>query len=61
MLSPSVVRHTAPGGALIVEPRFTPEVWERGRLTADLGAQPAREIARLLVRGRVEGVSTCVG
>ena len=50
--------HTAPGGVLIVEPWFTPEVWESGRLTADLVDQPSLKIARVLVSGREADVST---
>jgi hypothetical protein len=43
---------------VVVEPWFPPEVWESGRLTADLVDQPALKIARLLLSGREGDVST---
>lgn len=51
-------RHTAPGGVVVVEPWFTPEVWEAGRLTADLVDQPDLKIARVLVSGQEAMIST---
>jgi SAM-dependent methyltransferase len=54
----TLARHTAPGGVVVVEPWFTPEVWKSGQLTADLVDQPALKIARVLVSGREEDVST---
>jgi SAM-dependent methyltransferase len=54
----SLVRHTAPGGVVVVEPWFGPDLWETGRLTADLVDQPALKIARVLVSGREGNVSS---
>jgi SAM-dependent methyltransferase len=54
----TLARHAVPGGVVIVEPWFTPEVWESGRLTADLVDQPSLKIARVLVSGREADVST---
>jgi SAM-dependent methyltransferase len=54
----TLARHTAPGGVVIVEPWFTPEVWESGRLTADLVDHPALKIARVLLSGREGDIST---
>jgi ubiquinone/menaquinone biosynthesis C-methylase UbiE len=51
-------RHALPGGVVVVEPWFTPEVWEDGRLTADLTDQPALKTARILVSGQVDRLST---
>jgi SAM-dependent methyltransferase len=51
-------RHTVAGGGVIVEPWFTPDVWEAGRLTADLVDQPDLKIARILVSGREGTIST---
>jgi SAM-dependent methyltransferase len=54
----TLAHHTAPGGVVIVEPWFTPEAWESGRLTADLVDQPLLKIARVLLSGRERDVST---
>jgi SAM-dependent methyltransferase len=54
----TLTRHTLPGGVIIVEPWFSPEVWQVGRLTADLVDQPALKIARVLVSGVDHRVST---
>jgi SAM-dependent methyltransferase len=54
----TLARHTLPGGLVIVEPWFGPEVWEQGRLTADLVDQPTLKIARVLVSGLDGRVST---
>jgi ubiquinone/menaquinone biosynthesis C-methylase UbiE len=54
----TLARHTVPGGVVIVEPWFGPDVWEDGRLTANLVEQPALKIARVLVSGRDGSVST---
>ena len=54
----TLARHTVPGGMVIVEPWFGPEVWEQGRLTADLVDQPLLKIARVLVSGLDGLVST---
>jgi ubiquinone/menaquinone biosynthesis C-methylase UbiE len=50
-------RHTVPGGVVIVEPWFTPEAWETGRLSADFVDQPDLKIARILVSGREGAIS----
>ncbi len=54
----TLARHTLPGGVVIVEPWFGPEVWKQGRLTADLVDQPMLKIARVLVSGLDGRVST---
>lgn len=54
----TLARHTVPGGVIIIEPWFAPEAWEAGRITADLVDDPELKIARMLVSGRVEDVST---
>jgi SAM-dependent methyltransferase len=54
----TLARHTVPGGVVVVEPWFGPDVWEDGRLTADLVDEPALKIARILVSGREGSVST---
>jgi ubiquinone/menaquinone biosynthesis C-methylase UbiE len=54
----ALARHTLSGGVVIVEPWFGPEVWEQGRLTADLVDQPMLKIARVLVSGLDGRVST---
>jgi SAM-dependent methyltransferase len=54
----TLARHTLPGGVVIVEPWFGPEVWEQGRLTADLVDQPMLKIARVLMSGQDGRVST---
>jgi SAM-dependent methyltransferase len=53
----TLARHTVPGG-VIVEPWFGPDVWEDGRLTADLVDKPALKVARVLISGREGSVST---
>src|SRR5262249_42118696 len=37
-------RHVEPGGVLIVEPWFGPDVWEDGRISADLREGPGVKI-----------------
>ena len=54
----TLARHTLPGGVVIVEPWFSPEVWEQGRLTAELVDQTMLKIARVLVSGLDGRVST---
>ena len=51
-------RHTVPGGVVVVEPWFTPDAWEAGRLSADLVDQPDLKIARVLVSGKEGMIST---
>lgn len=50
--------HTRPGGVVIVEPWFPPEVWDDTRVTADLFQLPDLKIARMLISGRDDRVST---
>ena len=45
----NLARHAVDGGVVLVEPWFTPEVWEPGRLSADLLDRPDLKIARVLV------------
>ncbi len=54
----TLARHTRPGGVVVVEPWFPPKVWEAGRLTVDHVDQPGLKIARLLVSGQRDRVST---
>jgi SAM-dependent methyltransferase len=51
-------RHVEPGGVAIVEPWFTPDVWEDGRISTDLREGSGVKIARMLVSGRTDDVST---
>ncbi len=51
-------RHVEPGGVVIVEPWFKPDSWEDGRISTDLREGPGVKIARMLVSGRIDGVST---
>jgi SAM-dependent methyltransferase len=51
-------RQVEPGGVAIVEAWFTPDVWEDGRIGADLREGPGVKIARMLVSGRRDDVST---
>jgi SAM-dependent methyltransferase len=51
-------RHVEPGGVAIVEPWFTPDAWDDGRISADLREGPGVKIARMLVSGQHDGVST---
>ncbi len=50
----SLACHVVPGGVVVVEPWFSPDVWEDGRLTADLTDQPTLKVARVLVSGADE-------
>jgi SAM-dependent methyltransferase len=54
----TLARHITPGGVVIVEPWFHPEIWENGRLTADLIDQPALKIARVIASGLDGRVAT---
>jgi ubiquinone/menaquinone biosynthesis C-methylase UbiE len=51
-------RHLEPGGVVLVEPWFFPQVWENGRVTADLTDEPNLKIARILVSGLSGRLST---
>ena len=53
----SLARHALPGGVVIVEPWFSSEVWEVGRLTAELVDRPDLKIARILVSTAEDTVS----
>jgi len=51
-----MARHLAPGGALVIEPWFTPESWRPGTVHALLVEEPHLKIARMstsLVEGTV--------
>jgi len=50
-----MARHVAPGGALVVEPWFTPEAWHRGRPHALLVDQPDLKICRMNVSNAIDG------
>jgi hypothetical protein len=50
--------HTRPGGVVVVEPWFSPDQWQNGRLTADLIDEPNLKIARILVSGVQGRLST---
>ncbi|MBA3642940.1 MAG: class I SAM-dependent methyltransferase [Chloroflexia bacterium] len=50
--------HTRPGGVVVVEPWFSPDQWQNGRLTADLTDEPDLKIARILVSGVQGRLST---
>lgn len=43
--------HMRPGGVVVVEPWFSPDEWQNGRLTANLIDEPDLKIARILVSG----------
>jgi SAM-dependent methyltransferase len=50
--------HLQPGGVVLVEPWISPEIWEDGRVTADLIDEPNLKIARVLLSGLLGRVST---
>lgn len=54
----ALARHALAGGTVVVEPWFSPDAWEDGRLAADLVEQPGLKVARMLVSGRIDRVST---
>ncbi len=45
-------RHLSPGGLILIEPWFPPDVWVDGRQTLDVVDQPTLKVARLLTSGR---------
>jgi len=47
----TLARHLVPGGVIAIEPWFSPDVWENGRLSADLTDLPELKVARVLVSG----------
>jgi SAM-dependent methyltransferase len=51
-------QHLELGGIVVIEPWFTPEVWEDGRVTVDLVDEPDLKVARMLVSGLSGCVST---
>jgi SAM-dependent methyltransferase len=51
-------RHLKPGGVVIVEPWISPDVWENGRVTAELAEVPDLKVAMILVSGLQGTVST---
>jgi SAM-dependent methyltransferase len=52
-----MARHVRPGGALIVEPWFTPDQWNPGSLFVHLGEIRAAKVCRLSLSGRDGDVS----
>lgn len=54
----NLARHAHEGGVVLVEPWFTPAVWQPGRLTADLVDRPDLKIARVLVSAAEGTLST---
>jgi|SRR5436190_12381880 len=53
----SMSRHTKPGGVVLIEPWLTPDVWEVGRITADLIDQPDLKIARMNIAEAEDGLA----
>ena len=49
--------HLAPGGVVLVEPWFRPDVWEDGRQGLDVVDEPDLKLARLATSGRDGDVS----
>lgn len=49
--------HAVDGGVVLVEPWFTPAIWEPGRISADLFDRPDLKVARVLVSAAKEAVS----
>ncbi len=43
--------HVVPGGVVIVEPWFAPDVWENGRISVDVADEPECKVARMIVSG----------
>lgn len=52
--------HLAPGGLLLIEPWFPPEVWEDGRQGFDIVNRPELKLARLATSG-LDGGLTVLG
>jgi SAM-dependent methyltransferase len=52
-----MARHVRPGGALIVEPWFTPDQWNPGSLFVHLGEIGVAKVCRMSLSGRDEDVS----
>lgn len=47
-------RHALPGGVVLIEPWFSPEAWNPGRVHATLVDRPEIKIARLALSGQEE-------
>lgn len=47
----TLARTAVAGGVVVVEPCFPPQIWETGRVTADLVKRPDLKVARILVSG----------
>jgi SAM-dependent methyltransferase len=53
----SMARHVRPGGALIVEPWFTPDQWKLGSLFVHAGEIGATRVCRMSLSGRDGDIS----
>jgi ubiquinone/menaquinone biosynthesis C-methylase UbiE len=53
----NMARHLTPGGLLLVEPWFSPEKWNTGKVHALLVDQPDLKIARMNISGRKGNLS----
>jgi ubiquinone/menaquinone biosynthesis C-methylase UbiE len=53
-----MARHVRPGGALIVEPWFTPDQWKPGSLFVHAGDIGATKVFRMSLSGREGAIST---
>lgn len=45
-------RHLSPGGLILIEPWFPPEIWEDGRQALDIADRPGLKLARLATSSR---------
>ena len=52
-----MARHVRPGGALIVEPWFTPDQWKPGSLFVHVGEIGATKVCRMSLSGRDGDIS----
>lgn len=53
----SMARHVKPGGVLLVEPWFSPDVWNTGKVHATFVNQPDLKIARMNISERKDNLS----
>jgi SAM-dependent methyltransferase len=54
----AMARHLEPGGLLVVEPFFAPEVWDVGRVSMLTVDEPERKVVRVALAGRRGDLST---
>lgn len=52
-----MARHVKPGGVLLVEPWFSPDVWNTGKVHATFVNQPDLKIARMNISERKDNLS----